>query len=69
MVKKRKRRNSQNKANSNGLDSFLSLLIGYLGYFVNIRPKLGQYERGFFDCLLIVLFFLVVWFKILSKRR
>ena len=68
MTRKRKRHNSQNKPASNRLVSFLSLLIGCLSYFVNTRPKLGQYERGFFDCLLVALLFLVVWFEVLSKK-
>ena len=68
MGRKQKRQNSQSKTSSSTLVPFLGLLIGYLEYFVDIRPKLGQYQRGFFDCLLIILLVLVLWFEVSSKR-
>ena len=69
MRKKRKHRNSQNKTTSNGLISLLSLFIACLGYLVNIRPKLGQYESGFIDCLLVIIILLALWFEVLPRRK
>ena len=69
MRKKRRHHNSQNKTTSEGFVSLLRLLIACLAYLVNIRPKLGQYESGFIDCLFVVLILLALWFKVLSKRK
>jgi hypothetical protein len=63
MVRKRRHSNSKNETTADVLFRFLSLLFGFLAYLINIRPRVGQYQQGFLDSLIVALTLLWLWFK------
>jgi hypothetical protein len=69
MARKRKRQTSKNDGTPDIPFTFISLLISFLGYIVNIRPKLGEYEQGFLDCILIVLTIFLSWYRLHLKWK
>jgi len=63
------RRTTQDRLSPERIGLLLGLLLGYLEYFLDLRPKLagfGLYELGFIDCLLLVIS--IVLFAVTSKK-
>jgi hypothetical protein len=64
MVNKGKKHESVS-GDSENIALVISLFFSFLGYIVNIRPKIGEYVCGFCDCFV----FITILFLIILKVR
>lgn len=69
MPRRRTLKNSRNKTTPDTLFSVLGLVIGVLTYVIDTRPKMELYERGFVDCLLLLVSIVALGFKFAPKKE
>ena len=67
LTRKGQKKNSYNETSIERIVMFLSLLFGYLDYFLELRPlleKLGLYCLGFTDCFVLIFSGILITFVV-----
>ena len=68
MAGKRKKYRRKQTLCDRDIALLISMLIGFMGYFVNIRPKIGEYGCGFADCFLLLAVLILFLLRIKQQK-